>query len=366
VEKSSGTSYWYGLSGDVLAESTLSGGSMSEYVFFAGQRIAHHLSGGTTDYYFADHLGTSRVVTGSTGTILDQSDFYPFGGERILTSSSGNHYKFTGKERDTESGLDNFGARYNSSSVGRFMSPDPISVMKQRFTDPQQWNLYPYVRNSPLRFTDPTGMYLCKDSPKCDSTKDKAFEEARKQDLRSNDSAVKRAAKAYGDQNQDNGVTVGFGDPGNGHGGSTTHDLRVDPSDPSKFQAVETVTIRSSDSGEDLAADVAHEGNHVGDAQDFVATITPTGSADQSKNLTEYQTELKSFLLNQSVLAAGNEKRSYGDCGNDACILGAGITPAQAAANINRLLALPESKGGYNVTPTSQGPLLYPGLTEPR
>jgi RHS repeat-associated protein len=48
----------------------------------------------------------------------------------------------TGKERDSESGLDNFGARYNSSSMGRFMSPDPIVVTKRRLTDPQRLNLY--------------------------------------------------------------------------------------------------------------------------------------------------------------------------------------------------------------------------------
>jgi RHS repeat-associated protein len=54
-------------------------------------------------------------------------------------------YKFTGKERDTESGLDNFGKRYNASSMGRFMTPDPVGIMKQKLLDPQQWNMYAYV-----------------------------------------------------------------------------------------------------------------------------------------------------------------------------------------------------------------------------
>jgi len=85
-------------------------------------------------YYFADHLGSARVTTSANGSILDDSDFYPFGGERanISTSSPTNNYKFTGKERDSESGLDNFGARYYSSSMARFMTPDwsaaPIGV----------------------------------------------------------------------------------------------------------------------------------------------------------------------------------------------------------------------------------------------
>ena len=69
------------------------------------------------------------------------------------------NYKFTGKERDAESGLDNFGKRYHASTMGRFMTPDPIMIMKQKLTDPQQWNMYSYSRNNPLRFMDPTGMY---------------------------------------------------------------------------------------------------------------------------------------------------------------------------------------------------------------
>ncbi|SRR5581483_4646078 len=69
-------------------------------------------------------------------------------------------YKFAGKERDAESGLDNFKARYFGSSMGRFMSPDPAGIMKQKVIDPQQWNMYSYARNNPVRFVDPTGKYL--------------------------------------------------------------------------------------------------------------------------------------------------------------------------------------------------------------
>ena len=66
--------------------------------------------------------------------------------------------KFTAKERDGETGLDYFGARYMSSAQGRFTSPDPIWVKADRLVDPQRLNLYAYGRNNPLRFTDPTGM----------------------------------------------------------------------------------------------------------------------------------------------------------------------------------------------------------------
>jgi len=167
VEKSSGTLYWYGAGSDPIAESNLAGSSMDEYVFFDGKRIARRKSTGEIDYYFADHLGTSRMVVSSTGTILDDSEFYPFGGERpAIPPTSGNTFKFTGKETDAESGLDFFGARHYGSSLGRFMSADPFNpilrIAKRADFDlfllqPQNWNGYAYTWNNPLKLTDPTG-----------------------------------------------------------------------------------------------------------------------------------------------------------------------------------------------------------------
>ena len=66
-------------------------------------------------------------------------------------------YKFTGKERDAESGLDNFGPRYYASTMGRFSSPDPSGLAYADQTNPQSFNLYIYALNNPLRYTDPTG-----------------------------------------------------------------------------------------------------------------------------------------------------------------------------------------------------------------
>jgi RHS repeat-associated protein len=66
-------------------------------------------------------------------------------------------YKFTGKERDAESGLDNFGARYDASSFGRFLSPDPKILSMSRVVNPQGWNKYSYTMNNPLRYFDPDG-----------------------------------------------------------------------------------------------------------------------------------------------------------------------------------------------------------------
>jgi RHS repeat-associated protein len=61
-----------------------------------------------------------------------------------------------GKERDAETGLDYFGARYYGSTMGRFTSPDEFSN-DTHVSNPQTWNLYAYSRNNPLRYLDPTG-----------------------------------------------------------------------------------------------------------------------------------------------------------------------------------------------------------------
>ena len=63
---------------------------------------------------------------------------------------------FSGKERDAETGLDYFGARYFSGAQGRFTSPDE-PFADQSPADPQSWNMYAYVRNNPLKNTDPNG-----------------------------------------------------------------------------------------------------------------------------------------------------------------------------------------------------------------
>jgi RHS repeat-associated protein len=162
VKKSSGKLYWYGTGSDPLDETDLSGNTnnstFNEYIFFAGKRIARRDYQNNVNYYFSDHLGSSRIVVSSTGSILDDSDFYPFGVERVVTSSSGNRYKFTGKERDSESGLDHFQFRNLASTMGRWMSPDPINLTAKRLVNPANTlNKYIYGGNNPLLYTDPTG-----------------------------------------------------------------------------------------------------------------------------------------------------------------------------------------------------------------
>ncbi|MGH9814314.1 MAG: RHS repeat-associated core domain-containing protein, partial [Candidatus Acidiferrales bacterium] len=156
VQKSNGKLYWYGAGSSVMMETDLSGNLQDEYIFFNGQRTARRTSAGVVYYFFSDHLGTNRIVTNATGGVVEDSDFYPFGGEKVVVDTLNNNYKFTGHERDGESGLDYMVARHYAFTLGRFLQPD-VPFVDQNPVNPQTWNLYSYARNNPLYFVDPTG-----------------------------------------------------------------------------------------------------------------------------------------------------------------------------------------------------------------
>src|SRR5207245_6354220 len=118
--------YWYGSGGDILAETDACGNTTAEYIFFGGKRIAmipwsgascSSTAVGNPIYYVEDLLGTSRVIATNTGAVCYDADFYPFGGERSYTNTCPQNYKFEGKERDTETANDDFGARYYSNPL---------------------------------------------------------------------------------------------------------------------------------------------------------------------------------------------------------------------------------------------------------
>ena len=162
VQKSNGKIYWYGAGTEILDESDASGNFTDEYVFFGGKRVAHRVvSSGTIYYYAEDFLGTSRAITTSTGTLCYDADFYPYGGERVVTNTCAQNYKFEGKERDTETGNDDFGARYYNPRLGRWLSADwsaiPAAVPYANLTNPQTLNLYAMVRDNPETFADLDG-----------------------------------------------------------------------------------------------------------------------------------------------------------------------------------------------------------------
>jgi RHS repeat-associated protein len=109
----------------------------------------------TTTYYHRDQIGSSSTLTAGTGWPVSTYIYFPYGqGPQPGT----NHYLFTGKERDQESGNDYFGARYYASTMGRWMSPDPSNLGVDIYM-PQTWNRYNYAVNNPLTIKDANGLW---------------------------------------------------------------------------------------------------------------------------------------------------------------------------------------------------------------
>ena len=146
-------------------------------------RVLNAWQGGTsgTDlrWLVTDQLGTPRMVIDKTGSLsgVKRHDYFPFGEEIGADNSwrtsahgygagDGVRQKFTGHERDNETGLDYVQARYYGSAPGRFTSVDPYNpvvdidkeeAFKEYLGQPQNWNRYAYVWNNPLKYTDPFG-----------------------------------------------------------------------------------------------------------------------------------------------------------------------------------------------------------------
>src|SRR6185437_12818708 len=156
-------SYLLGPGGEQMAEVNGAGQWQHSNVYANGQLVATYDIQGGTRFQLADALGSRRVQAHVDGTAGLFCFNYPFGdglncwgGDEDATE-----HHFTGKERDSESGLDDFGARYYASAMSRFMTPDwtagPNPVPYASFGDPQTLNLYGYVRNNPLSKADLDG-----------------------------------------------------------------------------------------------------------------------------------------------------------------------------------------------------------------
>jgi len=104
-------------------------------------------------YYLKDHLGSIRVVLDNSKNVVSANDFDMWGYylENRSYSTNNTKNKFTGKERDTESSYDYFGARYYDARVGRWLSTDPLFEKHIQFTP------YNYVLGNPLVLIDPDG-----------------------------------------------------------------------------------------------------------------------------------------------------------------------------------------------------------------
>lgn len=223
-------------------------------------------------------------------------------GLRSLAAENGVRSRCTGKERDSESGLDNFGARYNASTMGRFMTPDPL-LSSGHPSNPQTWNRYAYALNNPLSIIDPTGLYdLVNNCASNDKSCNKQFQQDAKNlkqgiaDLQKKVDNMKdgpekqrleASLKALGTEGDNNNVNVKFGALSGSAAGNTetvadkTGGLSFNVTfDPSKI----------SGGTNSWAIDAAHEGTHVSDISDPRYANDATTLSDFSLEYRGYQT----------------------------------------------------------------------------
>jgi len=300
-----------------------------------------------TRYLTVDHLGSIRAVTSQEKTVLARRDYLPFGEEippplggrtSVWAADAGFLQKFTGKERDAETVLDYFGARYFSGAQGRFTSPDPL-LNSGRPWEPESWNRYAYALNNPLKYTDPLGLYewaasgCAEDDEKCLKQCQQNQESFRRglTNLEKAKDAYKKgsreynrldaALKAYGKENDPNGVTVGFATLSGSAEGRTIPENNLASFrvlfDPQKIEGAATA----------WAITTGHEGTHVSDFRlpmNDLRLLTPFS--------VEYRGYETSALTFQGVLSAqgsrGTGELSYGKGSNRVVIWNTGWAAA--------------------------------------
>jgi RHS repeat-associated protein len=157
-----GNFYIYSFDGKLLQTYDVYGALLKDYIYMSDRLVAeydnvdHRLL-----YYTPDQINSTRVVTDPVGNVVYWAVHDPYGG--IQLTGQNNTYdpqlKFSGKERDIESQLDYFGARYYDRSIFRFLSVDNVQSWSPRLYEPQLQNLYTYAVDNPLVFLDLEGEF---------------------------------------------------------------------------------------------------------------------------------------------------------------------------------------------------------------
>lgn len=106
-------------------------------------------------YHHNDHLGSSSLITDESGAVVEETKYDPWG--EVIAGGTKSKFQYTGQEKDSETGLNYYNARYYDPHIRRFTQPD--DMLPDPY-DPQQINRYAYVRNNPIRYTDPTGHFI--------------------------------------------------------------------------------------------------------------------------------------------------------------------------------------------------------------
>jgi RHS repeat-associated protein len=157
--------FLYDLGGHEIVQMTSTGTWTRGEVYADGSHLATYLGGsdGATYFIHSDWQDTERVRSNVSGASCETITSLPFGDAMTTSGSCGDPspMHFTGKEHDSETNLENFGARFDASSMGRFMTPDwsgnlePVPYAD--YSEPQSLDLYAYLENNPLSRIDSGG-----------------------------------------------------------------------------------------------------------------------------------------------------------------------------------------------------------------
>ena len=134
------------------------GSVVTKYYYLGGQRVAMRKDG-VLYYLLSDHLGSTTVITDQSGNVVSQQLYKPYGEPRWSTGTLPTDRRFTG-QRSEEAGLGSlydYGARFYSPALGRFLSPDTIVPEPG---NPQSLNRYSYTLNNPVKYRDPSGHWV--------------------------------------------------------------------------------------------------------------------------------------------------------------------------------------------------------------
>jgi RHS repeat-associated protein len=150
VSGSWGEIYQYGQDGALLEETDASGVAQADYIYLNGRPIAV-LNGSTVYYLHDDMLGTPQLATDSGQNIQWQASYDAFG-QASVTGTVTQSLRFPGQYFDVESGWNHNGFRDYAPQLGRYIEPDPLGRLGSGN------NLYAYVYDNPIRFTDRMGL----------------------------------------------------------------------------------------------------------------------------------------------------------------------------------------------------------------
>ncbi|MBL8194144.1 MAG: RHS repeat-associated core domain-containing protein, partial [Blastocatellia bacterium] len=286
------------------------------------------------NYHTPDHLGSPRILTDGSGVVISRRDFFPFGDQII--DSVGNRasvfgysttdsisQKFTGYFNDDESGLDFAQARYFNSSLGRFMSIDPV-FSSSRVENPMTYNRYSYCLNNPINFSDPTGLYEFADNVDDEQKKNfrNALSKLKNESLLFKEGSahrkrIEKILKAYGEEGK-GGPLISFSEISSE--GKTTYTYKSSFSNDGRFTSIDLsvgVIFNSNiNNAKKFFEILLHEGQHNSDLVDFFGSVLGMKYDDayNSKlNLTEFQIEDRGFEITQIYAVQKNQVLEAGD-----------------------------------------------------